>query len=182
MPVSRRWRLRNDLGFEGGLSVSRHLDLDRPDFGEHGFGPVPVTGVASISAGWVAGGVAEMVAELAFEGVFEDHLGQFLQQPPSPIRLRPCERACSTNCAASCSSTASVVSSLLSVSGLLSAVVSATAVSPLISGSYTIVFTVPPQEPAATVQDLVRRRGKRREAGARRRRPTAAGLDSACYG
>ncbi len=77
-PAQPTLAFTHDLGFEAGLAIPGHLEVDRSDLGEHGFGPMPITGVTAVAAGWIIGGVAEMVAHLTLQGVLQHQLGQLL--------------------------------------------------------------------------------------------------------
>ncbi|BCL25110.1 hypothetical protein GCM10017668_69530 [Streptomyces tuirus] len=80
--------LPDDLRLERARSVTRHLDLDRPDVGQHGLGPAPVAGVAAAPAGRIVLLIAEVIGDLAFQRRLQDPLGQLLQQPALPGQLQ----------------------------------------------------------------------------------------------
>jgi hypothetical protein len=54
----------DDLGLERRVDIAWHLDLHRPDLGQHRLGPDPVAGIAMVPAGGMVLVVAEMVAHL----------------------------------------------------------------------------------------------------------------------
>jgi hypothetical protein len=89
---------------ERARGVTRDLDLDRPDVGQHGLGPASVAGVAAAPADCIVLVIAQVIGDLAFQGRFQDPLGQLLQQPTLPGQLQPSDRARSTSIATSCSS------------------------------------------------------------------------------
>jgi hypothetical protein len=81
--------LLDDLRFECARGVTRDLDVDRSDVGQHGLGPAPVAGVAAAPADGIVLLIAEVIGDLAFQGRFQDPLGQLLQQPTLPGQLQP---------------------------------------------------------------------------------------------
>ena len=66
-PCQAALALRDDLRVEARLAVTGDLDLDRPSLGDHRLGSVPVTRVATVAAGRVAGLIADMVDHLALQ-------------------------------------------------------------------------------------------------------------------
>lgn len=81
--------LLDDLRLERARGVTRHLDLDRPDVGQHGLGSAPVAGVATAPADGIVLLIAEVIGDPTFQGRFQDPLGQLLQQPTLPGQLQP---------------------------------------------------------------------------------------------
>jgi hypothetical protein len=89
--------LAHDLWLERAVAVSRDRDLDRPNVGEHAFGPRTVAGVAAVAAGRVMFGVAQVRIHLALGRRLDDRLGQLGQQPvlagqPQPLRAGPIDK------------------------------------------------------------------------------------------
>ena len=66
----------DDLRLERGVAVAGHVDLDRPDLGQHGLGAVPVAGVPAVAAGRVVALVAEVVGDLSFQSGLDQAFGE----------------------------------------------------------------------------------------------------------
>jgi hypothetical protein len=79
----------DDFRLETRIRVPRHQELHWPSPGEHGLGPVPIAGIAAITAGRVMLAVAEVVIQLALQGTLDHHLGQPAQQPALAGQLQP---------------------------------------------------------------------------------------------
>lgn len=72
--------LHDDLRLEAAAAVAGHVDLDRPDVGQHSLGAASVAGVPATRAGRVVLLISEVVGDLALQGGFQHALGQLLQQ------------------------------------------------------------------------------------------------------
>ena len=84
LPLARRSSARSVPSRSRG-----HVDLDRPDLGQHRLGPVPVAGVAAVPPGRVVLVVAEVVGDLALQRGLQHPLGQLRQQPALAGQLQP---------------------------------------------------------------------------------------------
>ncbi len=81
--------LAHDPRLEAAVAVARHVDLDRPDVGQHRFGPAPIVGVRAVAAGWVVLVIAEVIGQLTLQRGLQQPLGQLPQQPALPGQLQP---------------------------------------------------------------------------------------------
>ena len=71
----------HDRRLERAVPITGHLDLHRPDLGEHRLRPSAVAAVAAISTGGVVLFVAQVLGELRLERGLQHRLGQPGQQP-----------------------------------------------------------------------------------------------------
>jgi hypothetical protein len=71
----------DDLRFEGGVTVTRDVDLDRSDLGQHGLGAVPVAGIAAITPGRVVAVVAQVIGDLSLQRGLDQALRELGEQP-----------------------------------------------------------------------------------------------------
>jgi hypothetical protein len=81
--------LRDDLGLEAAIPVAGHLDLDRPDLGQHRLRAAPVTGVPAVTALGVVLAVAEVIGELALERGLHQPLPELCEQPAFAGQRQP---------------------------------------------------------------------------------------------
>jgi hypothetical protein len=79
----------DDFRLEAGIAVAGHRQFHRPGLGKHRLGPVPIAGIASITASRVVLLITEVVIELALQGALDHHLGQLAQQPALAGELQP---------------------------------------------------------------------------------------------
>jgi hypothetical protein len=70
IPPRRRWRFADDLGFEAGVAVSGHVQLDGSDLGQHGLGSMSIARIAAVASCRITSRVAQVVGQLALEGAF----------------------------------------------------------------------------------------------------------------
>jgi hypothetical protein len=73
--------LLDQLRLKAGVPVPRHVDLDRPDLGQHRLGPRAVARVAATAAGRIMLAVAQMLIQLTLQGGLKHPLRQLGQQP-----------------------------------------------------------------------------------------------------
>jgi hypothetical protein len=76
--------LADDLGLEGPVPVTGHVELDRADLGHHRLRSLPVARIRGRSAGGVVFRVAEVLIQLALERGLQHPLGQPAQQTAGP--------------------------------------------------------------------------------------------------
>jgi hypothetical protein len=81
--------LGHDPRLEAAVAVARHVDLDRPNVGQHRLSPAPVAGVRAVAADRVVLAIAEVIGQLTLQGGLQQPLGQLLQQPALPGQLQP---------------------------------------------------------------------------------------------
>jgi hypothetical protein len=73
--------LLDDLRIERRAGVPWHVDLYRPDLGQHGLRAGTVAGVPAPSRGHVVLFVAEVLVHFRFQSSFQDVLGEPVQKP-----------------------------------------------------------------------------------------------------
>jgi hypothetical protein len=81
--------LADGLRFEGAVTVTRHVELDGPDLGQHRLRPRAVAGVTAVAA---LGGVlviAEILRHLDLQAGLEHPLRQARQQPIRADQIQP---------------------------------------------------------------------------------------------
>jgi hypothetical protein len=71
--------LLDDLRLERGIRIPRHVDVNRPDLGEHRLGPHPVTGVAAAPPGPVMPVITQMLGHLGIQRGLQHVLRQLIQ-------------------------------------------------------------------------------------------------------
>ena len=71
--------LLDDLRIERAVGVPGHLDLDRPDLGEHRLGPGAVARVAAATAGRVVLVIAQVLGHLRVQRGLQHVLGQLVE-------------------------------------------------------------------------------------------------------
>ncbi len=69
----------DDLRIEGGIGVSRDLDLYGADLGQHGLGAPAVAGVAVVSPFYLVFFVTEVLVHFRFEDGFEHGGGELVE-------------------------------------------------------------------------------------------------------
>jgi hypothetical protein len=79
--------LAHDRRLERAIPITRHLDLDRADLGQHRLGPGAVAGVAAVAAHRVVLVVAQMLTHLGLQRRLEHRLGQPSQQATTAHQL-----------------------------------------------------------------------------------------------
>jgi len=81
--------LAHDLGLEGPVPVTGHVELDRAHLGHHRLGSLPVARVRGRSAYGVVLRVAKVLVELTLERGLQHPLGQTTQQTTGPGQRDP---------------------------------------------------------------------------------------------
>jgi hypothetical protein len=71
----------DDLGLERRVDIAGHVNLDRPDLGQHRLRPDPVAGIAMVPPSGMVLVIPEMVAHLRLKRGLEHLLGELVQQP-----------------------------------------------------------------------------------------------------
>jgi hypothetical protein len=96
--------LAHDVRLEAALHVPGHLDLDRPDIGQHGLRPGAVAAVAAVLPRRIVLVVPEVIGDLALQGGLQHPLVNCCSSPSAPVSCMPSLRARSTSIAINCSS------------------------------------------------------------------------------
>jgi hypothetical protein len=88
-PVEAPLTLLHRFGFERPVTISRHVDLDRADLGDHRLGPGAVAGVVAVAAVGCVLFVADVILHLDFRTGLENLLGQIGQQAARAHQVNP---------------------------------------------------------------------------------------------
>jgi hypothetical protein len=90
-PVQASLPLADDRRIEGAVPVPGHIDLHRPDLGQHRLGPGAVAGVVPVAPDRVVLVVAEAPGDLLLQGRLEHSLGQPGQESAGADQIDPFE-------------------------------------------------------------------------------------------
>ena len=71
----------HDLRLKRAVAIPGHVDLDRPDLGQHGLGPGAVARVLAVAADRVVLVIAQVLGDLLLQRGLQHRLGQPGQQP-----------------------------------------------------------------------------------------------------